>query len=177
MVNEAGNRVGTRPKYRKLRYFYLNGLLHKSLHINRGADQITTWCYPLHKRVAYTYSDVKKRKETAFTTVEVCKMLNRSRDRLERAILDGNIEEPQFTYGLNEHKRKFQYLWSEKDILGAHAYFSTVHRGRPRKDGVITPAKLPTARELRAMIRQDEILYIKDEDGEFKPVWKAPDFD
>ena len=67
-------------------------------------------------------------------------MLNRSRDSLERAILDGNIEEPQFTYGLNEHKRKFQYLWSEKDILGAHAYFSTVHTGRPRKDGVITPA-------------------------------------
>jgi hypothetical protein len=103
-------------------------------------------------------------------------MLNRERQALEWAILDGNIEEPQYTYGLNAEKRKYKYMWSEKNILEAHAFLSTVHRGRPRKDGRVTPAPLPTVRELRAMIRQEELLYVRTESGDFVPVWKAPDF-
>jgi hypothetical protein len=177
MAEQKGNRAYARPKSRKLNYFYLNGLLHKSLHINRGADKITTWCYPLTKRVTYTYSAVKKQKEPAYTTKEVGQMLGRDRQVLEWAIIDGNIEEPQHTYGLNADKRKYKYMWSEKDILEAHAYLGTVHRGRPRKDGLVTSAPLPTVRELRAMIRQEELLYVKTESGEFVPVWRAPDFD
>jgi len=152
-------------------------LLHTRLHINRGADTIITWCYPLGKRVAYTYSDVKKRKAPAFTTQEVCDMLMRTRRVLQDAITNGDISEPQYTYGLNEHRRKFKYMWSEQNIMEAHAFLSTVHRGRPRKDGKVTPQRLPTARELRAMIRQEHILYVQGDDGEFRPVWRAPDFD
>lgn len=179
MAGQEGTRTSVRQK--PLKYFYLdvanNGpLLHRSLHINRGADTITTWCYPLHKRVAYTYSDVKKHKEPAFTTKEVGKMLNRGRLTLEHAILRGDIEEPQYTYGLNENKKKFKYMWHENNILEAHAFLSTIHKGRPRKDGLVTPQKLPTVRELRAMIRQEQILYVLDDDGEFRPVWKAQDF-
>lgn len=187
MAGKDGSGPNVRKKSRKLTYFYLDGqltengpiipLLHKSLHINRGADQITTWCYPLHKRVTYTYSDVRKRRGPAFTTKEVAEFLNRSRVTIEHAILDGNVSKPQFTYGLNERKNLYKYLWSEKDVMEAHAYFLTVHRGRPRKDGKITPSGLPTARELRAMMRNETILYVKDENGEFKPVWKAQDFD
>lgn len=177
MADKAGNGTPTRRRTPKLNYFFLNGNLHKRLHINRGADQIMTWCYPLHKRVTYTYSDVKKRKETAFTTTEVSKMLNRGRGTLECAIMNGDVEEPQYTYGLTDVKKKYQYMWSEKDILATHAYLSTVHRGRPRNDGLITPQRLPTVRELRAIMRQREILYVKGVDGEFRPVWEAEDFD
>lgn len=176
MADKAGGGTPARKRNRRLTYFFLNGLLHKSLHINRGADIVTTWCYPEERRVAYTYSDVKKRHETAYTSKEVSEMIGRGRLIIEYAIRDGHIEEPQYTYGIDEHKRKFQYMWAEKNILELHAYFSTVHRGRPRKDGMITPQKLPTERELRAMIRQEQILYVRDEDGEFKPVWRAQDF-
>lgn len=176
MAKEERVRANARAKYRKLNYFFLNGNLHKRLHINRGADQITTWCYPLHKRVAYTYSDVKKQHERAFTTVEVCEMLQRHRNTVENAILSGNIKEPQHTYGLNEAKKRYQYMWHEDNIIELHEYLSNIHRGRPRKDGMITPAHLPTLRELRALIRQDEILYVRGDDGEFRPVWKAQEF-
>lgn len=176
MAGSTRTRTAAGRKSKPLNYFYLNGLLHKRLHINLGADQITTWCYPLHKRVAYTYTDVKKRKDPAYTTQEAAKMLNRGRLTLERAILEGSITEPQYTYGLNERKKKFKYMWNEENILEAHAFLSTVHKGPPRKDGLITPMKLPTERELRAMIRQQEILYRKV-DGEFRPVWNAEDFD
>jgi hypothetical protein len=158
-----------------IKYFYLNDKLHKKLHINRGADVIQTWCYPLSKRVTYTYTDVKKNLQPGFTTQEVGKMLNRHRLTLERAILAGSIERPQFIYGLNEQKKMVRYMWSEKDILDAHAFLSTVHTGRPRHDGVVTPKRLPTRGELRAMIRQSEILYVQ-RDGKFVPVWDAEDF-
>lgn len=168
---------GVKKRTKRFNYFFLNGLLHKRLHINRGKDEIMAWCYPLKKRVAYTYSDVKRNHEKAWTTVEVAEMLFRKRLTLERMIQRGHITPPQYTYGLNEDMEKYQYLWNEESIMEAHAFLSTVHRGRPRKDGRITPQKLPTVRELRAMVRQEEILYVKGEDGEFRPTWRAGNFD
>lgn len=174
MAGAAGRASNGSGRSKPLNYFYLNKKLHKKLHINRGADAITTWCYPDYRRVAYTYSDLKRSMEPAFSTTEVGKMLNRKGQTIEYAILRGDIPEPQYTYGIDENKRKHKYMWHEDDIMAAHAYFSTVHKGPPRKDGLITPMKLPTARELRALIRNQEILYIKDGDT-FRPVWDADD--
>lgn len=174
MASERGTATaqGVGPRKRTLNYFFLNGNLHKKLHINRGADIITAWCYPEHRRVAYTYSDTLRRKDNAFTTMQVSKMVNRGRLTLEHAILNGEIESPQHTYGLNERKNKFKYMWHEKDIIALHAFLSTVHKGRPRKDGLITPMSLPTVRELRALIRHNEIMYVKRGD-KYVPVWDA----
>lgn len=179
MASEEGTR--TRRKSRPLNYFYLDVadkglLLHKKLHINRAADTITTWCYPLHQRVAYSYSYVLRNKKPAFSTVQVAKMLNRGRLAVERAILAGNIEAPQKTYGINERKNSFAYYWSENDVMAAHEFFSTVHQGRPRKDGLITAREMPNARELRAMMRDEDILYVRQEDGTFVPTWRAEQF-
>jgi hypothetical protein len=159
-------------KKKPLRYFFLNGDLHKKLHINRGADEITAWNYPKARRYTYSYSSVRRYSEPAFNTSEVVKFISRGRERIEYAIITGAVPEPQYTYGLDENKNKFQHMWSEEDIMRLHAYFSSVHRGRPRNDGMITPQHLPTARELRAMIRQEEILYVKQGD-KFVPTWKA----
>ena len=107
---EQRKRTSQRPRKKPLRYFYLDGqmvpggpvnpLLHKKLHINRGEDIITAWCYPTEQRVAYTYSDVKRRAKPAFTTPEVCKMVNRKWRAVNRAFNSGNIKVPQHTYDL-----------------------------------------------------------------------------
>lgn len=175
MADQAGARKNARKKSVKLNYFYLDGKLYKKLHINRGADTLTAWCYPEHRRVAFTYSDVRKHHGKAFTMTQVGKMLKRGRVQIQRAIIKGDLEPPQHTYGLENQSRKFKYLWSEKDVMAAHAYFSTVHRGRPRKDGLVSPQALPTARELRAMMRNQEILYVKEGDS-FIPTWDAEQF-
>lgn len=156
-------------------YFFLNGLLHKTLGINRGADELRAWCYPLKKTKTYSYTQTRRNYEPAFTTGQVGKMLGRGYHAIERAILRGDLEEPQYIYGLHNQEQKYRHMWSEHDIMAAHKYFSTVHWGRPRKDGAITPKKLPTAMELRAMIRQEQILYVKEGD-EFVPTWRAKDF-
>ena len=171
--------MGRRGKFP--RYFYLSvndrgPLLHRREHINRGEDIIEAWCYPLAKRVAYTYSDTVDRYEPAFKTVEVCQMLNRGHDRMRHAIMNGEVEPPQFTYTLTPARAMRGYMWHENDIMKARDYFASLHRGRPRKDGKVNPAPIPTRRELRAMIRQEQILYVKNEEGDFVPAWKAQDF-
>lgn len=171
MADKAG-RVKTPP----LNVFFLNGKLHKKLRIVRPADTIETWCYPEHRRVAYTYSDVRKNYKPAFSTKQVAEMLGKSSRTLELTVQAGNIEEPAIMYTLSENKSRWAYRWSEEDIMGLHAFFLTVHRGRPRKDGKITPQQMPTAAELRAIIRQEQIFYVKTEDGAFRPAWRAKDF-
>lgn len=180
MATSERTKKNGRKKSRKLTYFYLEHpehgpLLHRSLHKNRSTDTIITWCYPLAKRVAYTYSEVRKNMETAFTTMEVSKMVNRTRQTVEMTIVDGQIEEPQYTYKLDEHRRKYKYMWHEKDIMSLHAYLSTVHIGRPRKDGLITASRLPSPRELRAIIRQQPVMGYLDDEGNFTPTWLAED--
>lgn len=158
---------------RPLNYFFYHGDLHKKIHINRAADVITAFDYPQNKLCKHIYTDVRKNGERAFSTREVCKMIHRGRLAVERAILEGNIQRPQITYGLYGNRKQYAYYWSEKDIMGLHDYFKTVHRGRPRKDGLVTPSNIPTASELRAMIRQDTVLYVQTDDGQFVPTWQA----
>lgn len=170
---------GKRKRKRRnppLRYFYLNGDLHRTLHISRGEDILTAWNYPQHKRAGYSYTDVRRRAEKAYTTKEVCQLLNRGRDSIAHAIMRGDITPPQITYGLSEHKKRHKYMWSEKDILEAHAYFRQQHKGPPRKDGLITVQSMPTETELRAMMRQEVVMYQKQEDGTFVPTWRAEQF-
>lgn len=171
MAGKSGNGKTTR-----LNHFFLNDKLHKKLRIVRAEDTIETWCYPEHRRVAYTYTDVKKNMEPAYSTKEVAQMLDKHVDTLKNAVDAGGIEEPAIVYTLTQRKNKHAWRWSEKHIMDLHSYLLSIHRGRPRKDGRITPQKLPTASELRAMIRQEQILYVRNPDGTFVPTWKAQDY-
>ena len=174
MDSQEGNRK--RPRQRKrLTYFFVNGELHRSLHVQRAADLIRAWNYPQHKMVGYSYTDVLKNHEKAYSTKDVCYMINRSRQRVEDAILSGKIKKPQKTYNINpDRPGKWEsYRWSEEEVYDLHDYFLTVHRGRPRNDGLITPSGLPSKQELRAMMRQEVTLYIQNEEGKFVPTWAA----
>lgn len=175
MAGNNGRKETARPRRAKLTYFFLNDQLHKKLFISRGRDLLVAWNYPEGKKVSYDYSTVLRRHKRAWKTVEVAQMINRHRRSIDSAIASGMIERPQFTYGLDEHRRIFQYMWRDEDVMGALEYFATVHQGRPRKDGEITVNNLPTPRELRAMMNQEQILYVKEGDG-FIPSWRAREF-
>jgi hypothetical protein len=175
MVNEAGKSNGKARKRPRLKYFFLNGDLHRKIVINRGRDLLSAWNYPKGKKVSYSYSDTLRHHEPAFTTQQVAQMVNRHRVVVQNAVDRGMIEQPQFTYGLDQNRHKASYMWHEKDIMALHEYLAGIHYGRPRKDGEITPKHLPTPRELRAMIHNEEILYVKQGDT-FVPSWRAKEF-
>lgn len=155
-----------------LRYFFYRGDLCKSLHISRPNDTVLAWNYPKGKAERYVYSDVRTTGGQAFTTKQVGKFINRSQRTIKNAIQAGNLPTPQRTYGLDSERNGYAYYWSEEDIVGAWDYFRTVHHGRPRNDGQITPLPLPTLRELRAMVRQGTVFYAKVGD-DFVPTWRA----
>lgn len=159
-------------KKKPLNYFFYRGHLHKKIHINRPANIITAWDYPAGKMEKYVYSDVRVNGERAFSTQEVGKLVNRKWRAIMQYIERGDIRRPQVTYGLDENKNEYAYYWREQDIMDLHAYLCTIHYGRPRNDGRVTPKAMPTASELRAMIRQGTVLYVKQGD-KFVPTWRA----
>lgn len=175
MASQNGSGVRQGYKRPKLKYFFLNGELHRKLFVDRGRDTIQAWNYPQGKTMTYVYTDVLRRKERAFTTTEVCKLVNRSKVTVENALINDAIEKPQFTYGLNEQRKLFQYMWRKEDVMALHEYLASLHRGRPRKDGKTANNNLPTPRELRAMMNEEEPLYVRQGD-EFIPTWRVKEF-
>lgn len=153
-------------------YFYLGDVLHKHIHINQGSDIITCWNYEEHKRVAYSWSETRRRMRPSYRTGAVVEMLNRSRISLENAILRGDIRKPTQPYSLDEERRLGRFQWSDNDVMAARDFFSTQHVGFPRKDGLITPRPIPTRAELRAMMEQGTMTYVKTSTGEFVPMFK-----
>lgn len=158
---------------KRIRYFFLNGDLHKTIHINRSSDLIVAWNYPLKRRTSYSWSDAQKNMEKAYSITEVANMLNRHRMTIDKYIRQELIKTPQRLYKIDgKFNSAGKYMFSEKDILDLHEYCSTISKGRPRKDGLINTSGLPSRSEVKAMIKQSSVLYIKDDDGNFIPVWK-----
>lgn len=176
MGSKEGKRTRAGQRRRPVRYFYLDDELYKVLWINRPGDLIIAWNYKEGKRMAYVWSDVRKRMGRAFPVGEVSKMINRHVVNIEKYILEGKIRAPQRLYSMDEKRTPGKYMFSEKDVLGLHDYLLTVHYGRPRKDGRITPGKMPSRAELKAMMQHDTMVYVKTSDGEFAPVWKEVDW-
>ena len=75
-------------KSKNLRYFFLNDKVHKVLSSSRSKDELIAWCYIDKKRVMYSYSQVKKNMEKAYTIVEVSAMLNKHRVTIQDYILE-----------------------------------------------------------------------------------------
>lgn len=172
MENGKSPRHRRNRKSTKLRYFFLNGELHKVLSVSRAQDFVICWSFPQGKRVGYVWSDVRRNHKPAFKMQEVSKMIGRHRTNIERDILAGNIKSPQRSYTLDGKKRLLYYFFSEENVFDLHDYLLTVHIGRPRLDGKITPGQMPSKAELRAMMKHDIVTYVKTEQGEFVPVWK-----
>lgn len=145
-------------------YFFLNGKIHKVLRKNRAKDELIAWCYPDKKRMLYSYSQVKKYMEKAYSVAEAGKILGRHKVSIERYILAGKIKEPQRVYPISNPDSKWnKFMLSDSDILDLHQFIA--------EDGY--SQTMPSRTELLALLKQNMILYTKSSDGSFVPVWKA----
>jgi hypothetical protein len=169
-------RKNGRASTTRLRYFYLNGYLHKVIRRSRAEDLLVAWDYHQGKRVAYNLTDFNKNKQHAYPISEVVKIIGKHEDTIKIHLARGNLKYPQRIYSLNGNKTPGKYFWSEDDIRDMHNFFKTVHRGRPRIDGGTTPGDMPSRAEIEAMMKQETVLYVKNNDGEFIPVWKQPEW-
>jgi hypothetical protein len=149
---------------KKFIYFFLNGKVHKVLRLSRAKDEVVAWSYVDKKRVMYSYAQVDKSMERAYTVVEAGKILGRHRVTIEEYILQGKIKQPQKVYPISNPESTWsKYMLSESDILDIHQFI--IDAGHIRD--------LPSRSELQAILKHNLILYTKTEDGKFVPVWKA----
>ena len=159
----AGIKRGGKSK--SLRYFFLNDKIHKVLKASRSKDEMIAWCYPDKKRVMYSYSQVKKNMETAYTVVEVASILNKHRVTIQEYILNEKVATPQKIYpiGQPDSERWSQYMFNQKNILDMHQHI--LDSGHSKE--------IPSKAEVQALLKNNLVLYTKTEDGKFVPVWKA----
>ena len=152
-------------KSKSLRYFFLNDKIHKVLKASRSKDEMIAWCYPDKKRVMYSYSQVKKNMETAYTVVEVASILNKHRVTIQEYILNEKVATPQKIYpiGQPDSERWSQYMFNQKNILDMHQHI--LDSGHSKE--------IPSKAEVQALLKNNLVLYTKTEDGKFVPVWRA----
>ena len=149
---------------KKFVYFFLNGKVHKVLRLSRAKDEVVAWSYVDKKRVMYSYAQVDKNMEKAYTVLEAGKILGRHRVTIEEYILQGKIKQPQKVYPISNPESTWsKYMLSESDILDIHQFI--IDAGHIRD--------LPSRAELQALLKHNLILYTKTTDGKFVPVWKA----
>ena len=163
-------------KNKRWNYFYLNNELHKTLQIKRSDNLLVAWNFTQDKRVAYVLQDAYSRRQRAYSVSQVAKIIGRHVDTIKRHLRAGDIRKPQAVYSLDETHKLIRFLFNEEDIREIHEFFKTVHIGRPRNDGKINNSELISGPELEALLRNEKILYTKNEDGDFIPVWKQPEW-
>jgi hypothetical protein len=145
-------------------YFFLNGKVHKVLRLSRAKDEVVAWSYLDKKRMMYSYSQVDKHMEKAYTLTEAGKILGRHKVTIEEYILQGKVKQPQKVYPISNPESTWsKYMLSESDILDIHEFI--IDAGHIRD--------LPSRSELQALLKHNLIMYTKTEDGKFVPVWKA----
>ncbi len=71
----------------------------------------------------YSYAQVDKSMERAYTVVEAGKILGRHRVTIEEYILQGKIKQPQKVYPISNPESTWsKYMLSESDILDIHQF-------------------------------------------------------
>lgn len=156
-------RVNGNSSRKKLVYFFLNNKIHRVLKLSRAKDELVAWSYLDKKRMLYSYSQVKKNMENAYTTKEVADILKKHKVTIEDYILDGKIKKPQKVYPLsNPDSKWFKFMFSESDIMDIHQFI--LESGYSKN--------MPSKAELKSLLKNNIILYTKTDSG-YVPVWEA----
>ena len=153
-----------RKSLKEVRYFFLNDKIHKVIRSSRSKDELVAWCYPDKKRVMYSYSQVEKHMEIAYSMKDVSGLLNKHTVTLHDYILEGKIKAPSKIYPIGdpENKNWSKYMFSQKDVLQVHEFI--LDSGHSKN--------VPSRAELLGLFKHNIILYTKTDSG-FVPVWKA----
>jgi len=124
------------------------------------------------------YSDYRVKAKRAVPLGDASRMMNCSTKTMHRAVESGAIHPPARSYPLDKARpERMKTWWGEHHLLELHDYLMTVHVGRPRKDGLITPSqKYATRAEIIAKMSGSNTLYVKSDDGAFVPVYDPPKF-
>jgi len=151
--------------------WFLNGELVKKVHLSRAAGMITLFNINTRQRMLVPLAEFKKKRRRSYLVSETAKLLNLHRKSLPRLVNRGILTAPTGAVegGVARFGKKAYY--SEDNIRDMRDILAGIHMGRPRNDGLITNNKTPTAAELAVSLGDSALLYQRDADGNFVPVF------
>ena len=157
------------------RVFFVDRDLIYVVRANRAANLVEAFSFTKSAPVTLLYSDFKRHSKKAVTSADAARILGCSTGALLNYVRTGFLEEPQrfWRFGGEPDPNKVSYAWSEDDLINAQDAMLTIHTGKPRKDGKITPrSSLPSKMEIRAAMADKPTRYLKGKDGVFVPVFE-----
>jgi hypothetical protein len=176
MDNVSGSSLGEKVRQSGIKpsnlVFFIGKDLVKLLHTNRASNVCSFYNYINGKEQTMLLTDFKKHRKRAYTFSNTLRIFNRSRMQFERMISSESIPKPTGTVLNGTRTWQKRSYYSEDDLFAIRNAMAHVHVGRPRKDGKITPRKdVLTEKDLRSVLGDAIMLYTKNKDGEFIPVW------
>jgi len=150
--------------------FFVNKDLVRVLSSNRGLNIVYLFNLTKDKEQSMLLSDFKKHRKRAYIFIDACRLLNKSTSQIRLHIRNGFINPPLGILANGERSYTRKSYYSEDDIFEIRRLLSTIHIGRPRKDGKVSNSML-TEQELRARMGDALVLYTRTKDGDFIPVW------
>lgn len=163
--------------------FFINGEFHEVIAVNKTAGFVKAYNHEQNNVVTYSVSDYNKFRQQAYTTKHVSHFIARDHSSIWKAIDRGDVKKPFLLPVKKEAgKGKFAvgrvgiYYFSEDNIYELRDYFASLHKGRPRADGITIPYNIPSIEELDALLGKREMIYVKNKDGEYVPIWKRVEF-
>lgn len=151
--------------------FFVNDTLVRLISSNRGANIVYLFDIVNQKEIVMLYEDYKKHRKRAYLIKDACALLGRTHSQFQLYAKQGLIKPPVAATAGGIPVFKTRSYYSEDDIFKIREAMSTVHKGRPRKDGKITNNNVLTEQELRAKMGDALMLYTRTKDGEYIPVW------
>jgi hypothetical protein len=157
----------------ELRYFFIEGVFFKLIAVDRYLNLARAENVDTGERVAFVWSDLKKTAGRAYSTQRVGKILNCKRNIIKRIEKVDGIT-PRKVHFKEDDWRGGKCYFSEQQVLDMWEIMANTHHGAPRNDESITQRQgLPTKTEVIAAMNGGEVLYYKDDKGDFLPLFKA----
>lgn len=152
--------------------FFINKDLVRLLHANRSSNIVEFYNATKGIRQTMLYTDFKKYRKRAYSVANSARLLNRSRLQFGKYIASGLIPPPIPDNIDGERGLRIKAYYSEDHLFEIRDIMSTIHYGRPRHDGKVSPRNVPTEQDLRSKIGDAIMLYTKTEDGRYIPTWQ-----
>ena len=153
------------------RVWFLNGCLVRKHHISKSNGIMSVYNMNNDQIESCLISDFKKNRERAYSVKDTAALVDRHPKHIYRLIHQGVIPPPVGASVGGQRAWRVRAYYSESTVKEIRDILASIHRGRPRKDGLISNDTVPTIQELTRRLGDGILTYTRTEDGNFVPVW------
>lgn len=151
--------------------WFLNGDLVRLHHSSRSSNIVSVFNITKNQMESCLRNDFIKHRKRAYTVAETARLVNKHRKYFPSLIKRGIIPPPIGAQEGGKTEWQVRSYYSELQVKEIRDILATIHRGRPRKDNLITNNSVPNPQELTQKMGDGILVYTKTKDGRFIPIW------